>query len=72
MERTRSEIIEVEAADTLLRIAARGTVPLRRRGWRGDRLAVRAAAVPVDGSADEQDGGDGVGEDRQGPGEPSR
>jgi hypothetical protein len=65
MERTRDAIVNVEAADMLLRLAAR--VPLRRRGWQRDRLAVRAPVVPHDGASDEQDAensGDGVGEDR--------
>lgn len=55
MERTRAEIVNVAAADMLLRLAARETVPLRR-GWQRDRLAMRTPAVPPDGASDEQDG----------------
>ena len=42
----------------LLRLAERGGVPPRRRGWQRDRLAVRTAVVPADGASDEEARGD--------------
>jgi hypothetical protein len=71
MQRTRQQIIEVEAAADLTRRLERSGGALRRRGRRQDRLAMRTPEVPTDGASDEQDGEDGVGEDRQGPGERS-
>lgn len=57
LERTRDSIIAVEAeADFQRRLERRGTVPLRRRGWRGDRLAVRTPTYAPDGATNEQAG----------------
>jgi hypothetical protein len=53
MERTRSEVVTLAADDLLRRLAERGGVPLRRRGWQRDRV------VPTDGASDEQDGASG-------------